>query len=602
MSLNSINQFKYGLFNILAILVLLLCEPVFAKSIIAPENKFLKDAQLVPAKLRLEGDSIRFTINGSIPIESALSPKNPSVSLLFNSEQNKLELGPIELKKNVSRYEYNKSFSLKYESWMAGAVLELFFFQGKKEGQKYYEKQILAKGVIAPQLLVKLGEVYPDEPIPVVGMYLISGVLDKDLVRKEEFAILFDPGSSTYKPSEANQATLEKLKIFLGSNPEIQALKITGIQSPEVAERKGSALGLARAESVNKVLRDRVGSLSESQLKLDSRMNDWFDLRLLLRDYKGISTNRKDELYAILMNQENFMEQTERLKKVPGFSQVSQDLFPKLRAAKIEITAKPRVGLDMSQSMNLQDALSKNDGTNALSFAEWALAAESTLSIEEKGVIYSKMTEFFRSPLPYNNMAVVRMRQAQRTLDQGSKEELWEEAQRLLKQAYRIEPTPQTIHNQGQILAMMGDYWEAYVKLSEASAMTRNPDFLQQNEALRGALDILRGDYKLATLRFDYMFTDPKDYFNKGLAYYMVADYANATLAFEESVVQGRGFGYGYYGLAMIAAAGGQNEIALIHLKKAIASNRQLSERAFQDPIFEELRKSPEFFAGITTN
>ena len=264
MSLNSINQFKYGLFNILAILVLLLCEPVFAKSIIAPENKFLKDAQLVPAKLRLEGDSIRFTINGSIPIESALSPKNPSVSLLFNSEQNKLELGPIELKKNVSRYEYNKSFSLKYESWMAGAVLELFFFQGKKEGQKYYEKQILAKGVIAPQLMVKLGEVYPDEPIPVVGMYLISGALDKDLVRKEEFAILFDPGSSTYKPSEANQATLEKLKIFLGSNPDIQALKVTGIQSPEVAEGKGSALGLARAESVNKVLRDRVGSLSES--------------------------------------------------------------------------------------------------------------------------------------------------------------------------------------------------------------------------------------------------------------------------------------------------------------------------------------------------
>lgn len=602
MRLNSINQINIRMFKLLLVLFLVSGDFLFAGSIIMPENKFLKDVQLIPYKLKLEGDSIRFTVKGSIPIESILTPKNPKVSLAFRAEQNQLDLGEIELKRNVASYAYEKEFAVKFESWMTGASLEVSFFQGKKASLQPQEKQVLAKGVIAPQLMVKLGEVYPDEPIPLVGLFITTGSRDKDISRKEEFALMFDPGDAVYKSSTANQETMKRIDAFLEANPEVQEIKITGIQSPETAEGKNSTLGMNRAQSVKKALGPRVNSIPETSLKIDTRRNDWFDLRLLLRDYKGISTNLKDELYTILMNQETYLEQSERLKKVPGFSQVAQDLFPKLRVAKVEIIAKPRAGLDMQQSIKLKEALSNTNGKNELSFAEWSLAAEATQSLEEKAAIYSKMTELFRSPLPYNNMAVVRMRQAQRTLDQGSKEVLWEEALRLLAQSYRVEPTPHSLHNQGQILAFQGDFWGAYKKLSDASTMTLNPDFLQHNEALRGALDILRGDYKLATLRFEYPFTDPKDYFNKGLAYYMIGDYANATTAFEESVVQGRGFGYGYYGLAMVAAIGGQSEVALIQLKKAIMANRQLAERAYHDPLFEELLKSQEFFTEIAVD
>lgn len=567
-----------------------------------PENKFLKDIQLIPQKLKLEGDSVRFSIKGSIPIESVLSPKNPRVAITFKGENNQIDLGELDLKKNVSSYAYEKKYALKYESWMSGASLEVSFYQGKSANQKAAEKQILARGVIAPQLMVKLGAVYPDEPIPTVGLFITSGVLDREIARVKDFSVRFDLGASTYISSSANQKTLQEIDAFLEANPTVQQIKITGIQSPETGEGKNSALGINRAESAKKALGARINLFPDSLIRIDARRNDWFDLRLLLRDYKGISSTRKEELYAVLMNQETYLEQTERLKKVPGFSQVSQDLYPKLRIAKIEISAKPRMGLDMQQSIKLQEALSKSDGTNDLTFEEWTLAAEASQSLEVKAAIYSKMTEFFRSALPYNNMAVVRMRQAQRTLDPQTQEVLWEEAQRLLTQAYRIDPNPYTIHNQGQILVLEGKYWEAYLKLSEASSLSQNPDFLMQNEALKGALDIQRGDYKLATLRFDYRFSDPKDYFNKGLAYYMITDYINATIAFEESVEYGRGFGYGFYGLAMIAASSGQKEVALIHLKKAIESNRQLAEKAFQDPIFEELRKSEEFFSGIYQN
>ncbi len=590
------------MFKILSLLFLMNSALIISGSIIMPENRFLKDAELIPQKLKLDGDSIRFSVKGSIPIESILIPKNPKITLLFKGEKNQLDLGEIDLKKNVSNYAYEKKIALKYEPWMAGAVLEASFFQGKKENQSPFEKKILARGVLAHQLMVKLGDVYSDEPIPVVGLFMTSGVLDREMVREKDFSLQFDLGSSIYKSSSANLKTIQEIDAFLEANPDIQEIKITGIESPEIGEGKNGTLGMNRAESAKKALGTRLNLLPDSLIKTDSRRNDWFDLRLLMRDYKGISTNRMDELYAILMNQESYLEQNDRLKKVPGFSQVAQDLYPKLRVAKIEISSKPRTGLDIQQTIKLKEALLKTDGTNALSFEEWALAAEASQSLEEKAVIYSKMTEFFRSALPYNNMAVVRMRQAQRTLDQQSKEILWEEGLRLLTQAYRIDPNPYTIHNQGQIYALEGNYWEAYLKLSEASSMTQNPDFLMHNEALKGALDILRGDYKLATLRFVYKFSDPKDYFNKGLAYFMIQDFANASIAFEESVEHGRVFGYGFYGLAMIAAASGQKEVALIHLKKAIDANRQLSNLAFQDPLFEEIRDSDEFFAGISSN
>lgn len=576
--------------------IVLLLGLVFATQSFAQEARFLKDATLSPVKLKLEGDSIRFSVKGSIPIESVLIPRNPSVRLIFKSSEASNDLGELPLGKTVANYPYEKRISLKYESWMDQGVLELQFYQGRKGNSVPFETKALAKGVVAPQLLVRLGEVYPDEPIPQVGLYILTAALDKEMVQTKEFSFVFEPGSTVLKGNSENNSALKGIEEFLKKNPTVQKVRITGLQSPEASEGKNNQLGSSRANSVGKSVVARFPEISEAQVEYSFRSNDWFDFRLLLKDYQGISTQQKDDLYAILLNGEDFERQADQLKGVSGYPQASKDLFPKLRAVKVEISSKPYLGLDIDQTFRLKEALSNTQNNNRLSFAEWALAAESTPSLEEKAVIYSKMTEFYRSPIPYNNMAVVRMRQAQRTLDQGSKEILWEEAERLLEQAYRIEANPYSLHNIGQILALRGEHWEAYKKLSEASVMTKNEEFVKANEFLRGALDILRGDYKLATLRFEYHTTDPVHLFNKGLGFYLVGDYANAMMAFEESVIQGRKFGFGYYGLAMLAIQTGQAEVAMIHLKNAILANRQLKEKAYLDPLFEELRSSELFF------
>ncbi|MBN3584288.1 hypothetical protein JYB64_17965 [Algoriphagus aestuarii] len=560
-----------------------------------PESNFLKDSGIQPAKLTYVRDSISFEIKGEIPIVSALSPKSPKVEVQLRGSSMNLNLGKLDLAKLVGKYEYKKSFKIKYEPWMEGSMVELLFYQGKNT-QNPSEKKVLAKGVKTTPLLAKIGKVSPDEPIPQVGLYIPTGSLDKDLSRYSEFSLLFSSGASKINSFAGNEKVLDSLKKFILKYPSITSIKITGTQSPESSEGKSSKLGMDRAEAAFRYLKESNLLFSDSILEISSRWNDWFDFRLLLRDYESLSTQRKDQFYAILLNGQDYQTQSTALRKLNGFNQVSRDLFPKLRAAKIEIQAKPLSGLDQQQTSKLKAALAGTGVNSGLSQLEWAIAGESSPRLDDKELIYSKMTELFRSALAYNNLAVVKIRQAQRTLDPQRQKDFWEEANRLLDQAAKIENSPYVLHNQGQILILQDRTWDAYKKLSDASVLTKNEDFLRLNESLRGALDIIRGDYKLATLRFQYQYSNPKDFFNKGLAYFMSGDFANASLSFEESVTAGRSYGYGFYGLALIAAASGQEEVALIHLKRAIDSSEVLYQKSLIDPEFEELRQTQEFF------
>jgi len=514
----------------------------------------------------------------------------------MRSPESSLNLGVIELQKEFDAYHFKKSFIIPYSSWMDASFLELQFNQGERNPPEPEERKVLTKGVVTTPLLAKIGKVNPNEPIPDVGLYIPTGTAAMDLSRSGAFEVLFKPGSSKLDLSTSNKDAIENLGNFITENPNIVKLRITGIQSPEVAEGKTSKLGNDRAAEVYRYLAASDFMMHDSLTEVKSRWNDWFDFRLLLRDDIRISTQRKDEYYSILLSESEFVDQAAQLNKVAGFSEISRSLFPRLRAVKIEIEANSLPGLDQDQAMELRKILDENRIGKSLDLGEWAIAGEFSPRLQDKEAIYSKMTELFRSVLPYNNLAVVKMRLAQRTLDSEVKYKLWEEANSLLIQASKLETNAYVLYNQGQILTLKGEYWEAYKKLSDASVLSRDPNFLKINESLRGALDVIRGDYRLATLRFDYPYSDAKDFFNKGLAYYLANDYGNASLSFEESVIADRNYGYGYYGLAMVAAKSAQKEVAIIHLKKAIDSNELIYQRALIDPVFEEIRSEQAFF------
>jgi tetratricopeptide (TPR) repeat protein len=159
-----------------------------------------------------------------------------------------------------------------------------------------------------------------------------------------------------------------------------------------------------------------------------------------------------------------------------------------------------------------------------------------------------------------------------------------------LDAASLINPSPLISYNQGQLKVLQGDYWEAYKLLSEASTLAKGDESLATAiDLLRGALDIRRGDYKLSLLRLNRPLNKAEDFFNKGIAHFLLGDYLNASAAFESSVIQNRELGYGYYGLALVAMESGQFESARLYLEKASFYNPVLNEKIRMDPSVESL-------------
>jgi hypothetical protein len=446
----------------------------------------------------------------------------------------------------------------------------------------------LAKGVQAPQLLVRLGTYLPGEAIPAVGRFDFSYTIKESKPVTKYVSFRFEPGKSDWAAFQENQEAQRQLAVFLEQNPELLSLKITGLQSPEQSEGRNSQLGYLRAERIGQKLLEFFPSISKEQITYQSRWNDWFDFRILLADYSGLAEVTKARYYEELQGEGTYFEKGQRIKALPEFERLAAALYPKLRSAKVELTARPYLGLGKKKGILLKEALAPA-GVNKLSYSDWELAAAAAPSLEEKAMLYASMIKWFGSPATFINLAVVRMRQGQELQDEESRAVLWEESARLLEEANRLKLLPLGLYNQGQLKVLQGEFWEAYKILSEASVLAKGDASLTiAIESLRGALDVRRGDYKLALLRFGYPMESAEDWFNKGIASYILGDYLNANAAFEASVLANRELGYGYYGLALVAMELGQAESGSLYLEKALTYRPALRQKIAIDPAFSQ--------------
>jgi outer membrane protein OmpA-like peptidoglycan-associated protein len=549
--------------------------------------KYLANVSLVPSKLRVAQDSIEFSLSGKLPVSSGVLAKQPGLKLWLRSAKDSLDLGPLELTKQGGVDAFQKSVNIPFLPWMEGAVLELQFFEGKNKVPT--EKRILAKGIRALQLMVRMGQYELGESIPEVGRYDFQQKPLPSIPQTKTVYFQFAPGKSDWNPNLGNEEVRKQLVDFLNQNPEIISIQLTGLQSPEQAEGRNSQLGYRRAEVVGQKLLSFFPELDPQQIKTQSRWNNWFDFRILLADYEDLPEATKESYYKVLLSEESFLEKGIQLKSLPDFERVASRLYPKLRVVKVELTAKPYLGLNRAQRIWLQESL-RPGGANRLSYAEWEKAALASQDLEEQASLFASMAKWYDQPGPLLNLAVVRMRQAQQLQDLGSREVLWAEAARLLEAASQSNPNPLILYNQGQLKVLQGEYWEAYKVLSEASVLAKGDESLATAiDLLRGALDIRRGDYKLSLLRFNVPQLRAEDFFNKGIALFLLGDYLGAGAAFESSVIQGRELGYGYYGLALLAIESGQFESARLYLEKASFYNPILKEKIRLNPAVGSL-------------
>lgn len=563
----------------------LFVAPLVAQQLKRATSTYLTNARVIPDILQVDKDSVRFEVSGSLPATSGVFSKTRRLLLSLRSDEGYLDLGALDLKERNGKMSLKQTVAFPYSPWMEGASLELAYVEGRDDTS--IETKVLAKGIKAPQFLVRLGQPRPGERIPVIGKFDFEEKQPQDrrpVVQVYHFT--FAVGKSEWMPGLGNEQVLQEMALFLEQNSIVESIRVTGLQSPELLEGRSSQLGYLRAETIGQKLLQFFPEVSSDQLKIGSRWNDWFDFRLLIAADSKLSEAQKSVYFEILREQGSYFDQAAQLKALPDFDEVAAQIYPKLRTVKVEVTAMPATGMTKNQKAYLQE-LSHPEAKNQWTYEEWVGVAAACHRLEEKLWVFSSMWRWYQESSVLSNLAVVRMRQSQEVDDLGSKEILWEEAARLLAEANRLKEDPLTLYNQGQLLALQGSYWEAYKVLSTASVLAKStPKLVSSIDLLRAALDIRRGDYKLALLRFGNASQSADDLFNQGLANLLVGDYASANLSFESAVLAERESGYGYYGLAMVALELGQLESMSFYLEKAMVVNPFLRAKAKIDPEF----------------
>uniref|UniRef100_UPI004047D12E tetratricopeptide repeat protein n=1 Tax=Algoriphagus sp. TaxID=1872435 RepID=UPI004047D12E len=563
----------------------LLVAPLVAQQPKQSTSTYLKNAWVIPDILQVHGDSVRFEVSGSLPATSGVFSKTRRLLLSLRSDEGYLDLGALELNEKNGKMSFKETVAFSFSPWMEGASLELDYVEGRDDAS--IETKVLAKGVKAPQFLVRLGQPRPGERTPVIGKFDFQE--KQQQVRRpvsKVYYFSFEAGKSEWIPRPGNEKLIQEMALFLDQNSDLESIKVTGLQSPEMLEGRSSQLGYLRAETIGQKLLQFFPEISSNQLNIGSRWNDWFDFRLFIAADSNLSEAQKSVYFEILREQGSYFDQATQLKALPGFEEVAAQIYPKLRAVKVEVTAMPATGMTKNQKAYLQE-VSLPEAKNQWTYEEWVEVVAACHRLDEKLWVLTSMWRWYQEPSVLSNLAVVRMRQSQAVDDLGSKEILWEEAARLLAEANRLKEDALTLYNHGQLLALQGFYWEAYKVLSTASVLAKStPKLLSTIDLLRAALDIRRGDYKLALLRFGSASKGADDLFNLGLANFLVGDYASANLSFESAVLADRESGYGYYGLAMVALELGQLESMSFYLEKAMVVNPFLRAKAKIDPEF----------------
>jgi tetratricopeptide (TPR) repeat protein len=581
--------------TLLYIVVLYACSPKVHQF-----EKLLDGVYSKPDVLVLHRDSVRVRIQGALPIAYLSEETKIHLYPEYRYGEGSLRLGrltPFDGEYVLSTVQAKLDETIVFPYLQGMEKGELIVKGQIEKGEKTYSvpEKTLAKGLNTAPMLVRLGQITPDEPIPDLGIFMTADFSGINTLETREFMVPYVLGKDQ-AVSRSLPPALNNLIVRGEQGMAIRKVGTTGLVSPENQELADPNLASKRSASMKSFLKE-FANLKSLPIDNSYRRNDWFDFRILLGEYEGITANEKEEYYNIFLERSDFESQLRKMRQLKTYNKVSRDLFPKLRGVKVAIILENTRFSDPEIAASVYRLLKEGKSLDDFTKEHLIYAGHKAPRLHEKETIYLKLTEIFPSELSFNNLGVVYLNQAQRELNHQEKNLLINKAIAMFRQANKFRITSVSMHNLGRALILRGDYFEAYVAISEASTLERDEtnEFLRINEGVRGGLDILNGDYRLATIRLNRAPENEINLFNKGLAYFLVDDLAPALEAFEESVQANREFGYGFYGLAMIAAVSGDKQGLFENLKKAVERSEFLKDRALTEILFQPYQGEADF-------
>ncbi len=534
--------------------------------------------KLEPNPLEVHGNMVKGTISATFPAKYFNKKAILKVTPVLVYEGGELALEPkmlqgedVEDNHQVISYDAGGSathdIEFEYKDEMLKSDLELrFVIIHKGEEIPFDETHKVGVGVIATSKLVEI------DPKPI----MLKDKFQRIIPKSEEAQINFVVNKSNVRRSELTKEEIVALENFIKEtaskeNLELKGVNVAAYASPEGPLDLNEKLSKERGEGAEKWLANIF-----KKAKVEGEATDFVSTQTTSEDWEGFkklvqNSDIQDKeliLRVLSMHSDNEVREEEIRNMSKVFLVLQEKILPELRRSRM-VANIDVIGYSDEELMEMV----QNDNLDSLNVEEMLYAASLCQNDDMKLKVYTKAAGMFNDVRAHNNIGYINLKNGNVA-----------EAKTALEAAAGVEANNAAVKNNlGCVALIEGDVDKAQELFTSA---TNAGSEVKYN---LGIISIIKNQYPAAVEYFA-----GTDTFNQGLAMLLSSRNDAAKNTFQK-VDEAKA----YYGLAIVGARIGDENMILNNLRTAVGKDAALKERAAKDMEFRNYLQNEAFTAIV---
>ncbi len=555
-----------------------------------------QDLQVTPNPLEIHGGEVLFEISAVLPPKMLPTGKVYTVNTIYQYGDQETAVGSIEFKAedfpNSSSTTSRKSaeFTFPYEDGMSPGTL---YVEGVASDPKS------GKSATSPRMAVAQGLVSTSsfaKPIALVT-YVDHGYNDKEELVPTNVNFYFAQGVGSLNPSlsfdgKSNRSKSNDLSAFIAEKNVTRTVTITGTHSPEGTETINKGLSQSRADAIENFYRkqmrryDYKGMADSIKFIIKPVVQDWSGLKKALQSAKGLDQSDVGKMMSIVNGTGSFEEKAKELTKLKSYDQILKDVYPSLRTAQTAILTVKEKKSNAEIAVLAKKIVSGEANVDTLSTEELLFSATLTPALSEKASIYKAAT---KSGVwaAHNNLGATYLEQAKKS-EGSEKTKLVQDAITQLEIAAKKNKSAAISANMAAAYALQSENGKAMEALSAAADSAPNNKTASNISGMKGALQLMDGEYEGASASFASAAKSDVVTFDKGLALLLNGNYSGARNTLGEVTKSDKLGAEAYYLIAIASARENRVSDVASSLKAAVEKDPSLKDKALNDLEFNK--------------
>ncbi|QCK14797.1 tetratricopeptide repeat protein [Mangrovivirga cuniculi] len=565
-------------------------------------TKAAKEQQLTvtPNPLEVHADTVEYEMSAVLPVKMLKKGKVYTIKNYYVYGDQEVSVGEVSFRAedypNASDEQprESKTFSFPYDPAMSKGELQVMGVASNPENGKFKEteRMTVAPGIITTSKLVEK---------PFFAAFADHGYNNQEELIPTEINFYFLQGSSVLRSSERRSDRGEYFRGFIAEKNVTRTVTITGSHSPEGPETVNTDLAGNRAEVIEKYYKDQMdrydykGAADSINFIIKEVVRDWTPLKDSLANYDGLTEEEKQQVYDIVNGPGVFEEKEDQLHDLPFYRKMFRDVYPQLRFSETEILTVKEKKTDAEISVLAKGISEGNADADTLSMEELLYAATLTPSLDEKEAIYKAAIEKEDNWVAHNNLGAVYLLQARESGDEALVSSAINEAEI----ANRMEENAPSHIVLAAAYVMQGNNQKAYDVARAVTEMSPSAENQAGLNGVKGALQIMMGEYGPATTSLSNAEENATNLFNKGLAQLLNGETQKAMSSFEDAIAADNDFAKAHYAAAVAAARSNNVDQVVSHLSDAVSADPSLKQKALADLEFAAVAGNAAFTEAL---